>query len=591
MSHQFKGFHGKNIKNPKASEHSVATTSSSEISDYDSTVESRETTPVRNYSSGDINTIRRSDQGRAGVRRLIEQFSQSDSETSETENRTTRRRRSKQLEYQEIPPGGERELRKKMALQVQANNAMRVWTALIQDLKEILDEGDQALDANKPKEQLIGLLEGIEETSDNAWQSYEKVMEFQSSNVELEFVDITIAKNRLKSRVRKVTGHIKALKEDKQSNNTNTVHIVNPTGFGDLKLPEYDGDHCEFDSFESIFRKLINNGNLDEGGKAAHLLKCLKGEAKAYIGTDGTAAKTYEEIWSELRQRYGKAWRITRAAVKKMLDIPEPRNDSRDVVRYWNQIIDVCKSAERLNLTASSIILNTALLKLPAEYRGKLDEKLRPLSEDYILTRQMVAEPFNDVIAVELEKPSQIISTLGFNTSVGTANNQQFNRGKPKGKGGIKQFYCLLCQKKTNHTAAACNVYARGHQARNRLSVLGRCSNCSVPLDEHGPLCSHRAYCSAHPTQRHHYWLCDAGGNRGSHTHAITRPQFTPQQYQPQQYAPQHWPRGNNPRQQSQGYNQQAQGYNQQAQGYAQQHQGYPQQQHGQQYQQNKGSS
>ena len=168
MSHQFKGFHGKNIKNPNASEHSVATTSSSEISDYDSTVESRETTPVSNYSSGDINTIRRSDQGRAGVRRLIEQFSQSDSETSETENRTTRRRRSKQLEYQELPPGGERELRKKMALQVQANNAMRVWTALIQDLKEILDEGDQALDANKPKEQLIGLLEGIEETSDNA---------------------------------------------------------------------------------------------------------------------------------------------------------------------------------------------------------------------------------------------------------------------------------------------------------------------------------------------------------------------------------------------------------------------------------------
>ena len=56
------------------------------------------------------------------------------------------------------------------------------------------------------------------------------------------------------------------------------------------------------------------------------------------------------------------------------------------------------------------------LLKLPVDFRAKMDEKIKPLSKKYILTREIVAETFNDVIAGELEKPNNIVATLGFNT-------------------------------------------------------------------------------------------------------------------------------------------------------------------------------
>ena len=571
MNNPFKGFQDKDITSPRANRPNAAL--NSDFSSDDSQQESRETTPERNFSSGDVRAVINKDQ-KQGVRRLIEHFSHSDSDTAETNNRATRRRKSKSSEHQELPRGGERELKKNMAQQTQANNSYRIWEALVTDLKAELQEIQQALDANKQKEVLLGLLEGLEETAENSWIYYEELMGYQQNKeIILQYVDITIARNKLKSQVRKATGHIKALAEanssDKDKGN-NVLQIVNPQGFGDLDLPDFYGDFTEFESFEANFRKLIENGDLDDGKKSAHLLKSLKGEAKDYIGTDGTAAKTYEEIWTELRQRYGKKWRITRAAVKKFLDIPDPKNDSKDVVRYWNQIIDACKTADRIKLSASSIILNTALLKLPAEYRGRMDEKLRAVSEDYILTRNQVAEPFNDVIAIELEKPNQIVSTLGFNTSVGATNNQHHKK-KQKGNKGYKSF-CMLCQVKSNHQAASCPVYQRGQQARSRMMALGRCANCATVYDEHGPLCSHRAVCSAHPNQRHHYWLCDAGGNRGSLNHLASKMQ-QPQQNQGQpQQQPQHWPKSSNQRQQGQA--QPAYGYAQLSQGYAQPQQG-----------------
>ena len=44
---------------------------------------------------------------------------------------------------------------------------------------------------------------------------------------------------------------------------------------------------------------------------------------------------------------------------------------------------------------------------------------------------------------------------------------------------------------------------------RNRLVLLNKCQACSVPLDEHGCKCCHKAKCSNHPNAQHMFWTCD----------------------------------------------------------------------------------
>ena len=278
-------------------------------------------------------------------------------------------------------------------------------------------------------------------------------------------------------------------------------------------LPKFRGDYVEFDNFEATFKNLINNGSLDDGGKLAYLMHNLEGEAKDFIGRDGLAEKTYEDVWTELRSRYGKPWRITRAAVKGILDIKDPQDNAQDITRYWNQINEACKVAERIKLSATSIILNMALLKLPTDFRSKMDDKLKTVSDKYILTRAQVAEPFNDIIAGELDKPNTIIATLGFNTTTATGPNNNAKTGgynnKPYNRrGGDITLYCMLCSKKGNHKSHTCPKYTSGPAVQNRLRDMGRCIRCAVPFAEHGAECSHRVSCKAHPGQRHLFFAC-----------------------------------------------------------------------------------
>ena len=261
----------------------------------------------------------------------------------------------------------------------------------------------------------------------------------------------------------------------------------------------------------------------------------------------------YLSFWDELRSRYGKPWRVTRASVKKYNEISTPSDDPREVSKYWNQMIESCKTAERLGLTATSIILNTALLGLPGDYRKEMDDKLKLVSNDFKLTREMVAEPFNDVIAGQVDKSSKNLTTLGFNTSVSNINNnnnnnngsnggssngnnnsnKNYNNNKKHWKGKNNRnnmFYCLLCNGKTNHKTGFCPVYPRGQKARERMRALGRCIACSTLNSEHGAYCSHRVSCRDHPGQSHSYWLCDGNPHPGWQGNAQTAkaPQYPP---------------------------------------------------------------
>ena len=125
MNPSFKGFKESDCVNPRVSSQATIE-SQSELSDYDSTVESRETTPTRSYTPQVSTVQRRRKDSEVSVRRLIDHFSNSDSEASEGRPVQTRRKRSKHSDHIELPAGGEKELRKKMTTQVKANDTIRI---------------------------------------------------------------------------------------------------------------------------------------------------------------------------------------------------------------------------------------------------------------------------------------------------------------------------------------------------------------------------------------------------------------------------------------------------------------------------------
>ena len=173
----------------------------------------------------------------------------------------------------------------------------------------------------------------------------------------------------------------------------------------------------------------------------------------------------------------------------------------------------------------------------------------------------MTSEPFNDIIAGEVEKPSKIHATLGFNTLIQpNGYNSQSNippqqkiqnqnkqpNSKTRQRGGVKYHYCLLCSKKqgNNHKTWQCPVYSTGTLAKERMRLLNRCSQCAVPLTEHGSECSHRVHCNIHPQQRHTFWLCQNWNNNTVQQQQQQPPQNSSwqgqpsqQQYQQQQYS------------------------------------------------------
>ena len=535
---KFKGFNQDQILNPRQTSQNPDL--HSEGSEYDSTVESRETTPT-NSPPRVVDTVKRNRQATKGsVRQLVEQFSHSDSDSAEGTTSSIRRRRSSRTtDLIELPLGGERQLRKNMADQVKANEAIALWKAMSGLLTKTMDEADQAISDNLSKEALTGQSAAIVTSEADSQEAWEEVEHFKSNtNVELNYITLLVAKKKEKTRSSKIRGHIAALTVQPAVSESTVVRVVQPTSFGNLKLPDYSGDYTEFDGFYSHWTALIENGNLDEGGKKAHLLLSLKGDAKAYIGTDSLAHKSYEEIWSDLRNRYGKPWRVTRAAVKKVMDIQDPSEGPKDISRYWNELMEACKIAERLKLTASGVILNMGLLKLPVDFRAKMDEKLKLVSADYILTRDLVSEPFNDIIAGEIERPNSIMATIGFNTAVQPVSDQQgaAQRKRPSNRTGKQVFHCLLCGKdKAPHKTWQCTTFRTGVANQNRMRGLNRCQHCAVPLNEHGNDCSHRSKCRQHPTQRHNFWLCPNFDN------TRTTSQY-PQQQQPRQQVQQQYP-------------------------------------------------
>ena len=180
MKPSFKGFKGYN-KDTAGATTSQTTNSTAELSEDDSSLSSREssreTSPSNGLTPGD-KAQRKSQDNRSVVRRLVDHFSNSDSDTAGKASYTTRRKKSKTLQHTELPSGGEREIRRKMATQNQADEAIKLWKALAELLKTTLDEADQALDRNESRGPLLGHKAGIVALEDNFTKVWERAQSY-----------------------------------------------------------------------------------------------------------------------------------------------------------------------------------------------------------------------------------------------------------------------------------------------------------------------------------------------------------------------------------------------------------------------------
>ena len=308
---RFEGFREEQITNPRESTSQADSSSNSEVSDFETAADTEETTPTRSYSNPKVNTVQKKRSEKSAVRQLIEHFSSDSEATSET-TRLTRKRKSLTAEHIELPPGGEKEIRRKMADQGKADQLVQVYQAMSGEFATSMNETDQTLNNDPSRSVMVGHMVSLNaefEDLEIYWKKIEEINE--KPGVNLEFVNLVLARNKLKTRYNRVKGLIQASTEKDSNAAPTAFKIMNPTSFGNILLPDFSGDYVEFDNFEALFKNLINNGSLDDGGKLAHLLHHLKGEAREFIGHDGLAEKTYEQVWLELKSRYGKPWRIT----------------------------------------------------------------------------------------------------------------------------------------------------------------------------------------------------------------------------------------------------------------------------------------
>ena len=122
-----------------------------------------------------------------------------------------------------------------MAEQVKANKAIELWKAMSGLLIQAMDEADKAISDNLSKEALTGQSAAIETSEADSQATWEQVEHFNSnSHVELDYITLLVAK-----RSSKIRGHIAALTAKPTASDSTVVRVVQPTSFGNLKLPDY----------------------------------------------------------------------------------------------------------------------------------------------------------------------------------------------------------------------------------------------------------------------------------------------------------------------------------------------------------------
>ena len=223
----------------------------------------------------------------------------------------------------------------------------------------------------------------------------------------------------------------------KENSNSNKYLIENLKAIKDnlqsahapsLELPTYEGDTIKFIPFKTTFHRTLLALNIPKELWASHLVACLKGPAKDYIGAGEQWFNRYEELWQNLEDKYANSWNLNYTTISKFFTKTLTSEDPEQVNAFINDQILNLENVKLLKLTPENIGIIYMMHQLPVASRDIMRNamKLRkPNSKITDFTVEEFRQIFNETIGTIIEE-NKDVSTFSFKNQASMAKQQTY---------------------------------------------------------------------------------------------------------------------------------------------------------------------
>ena len=122
-----------------------------------------------------------------------------------------------------------------------------------------------------------------------------------------------------------------------------------------LELPLFYGEITAYQAFKKNFIYLINQVTGPKHLWATHLVTCMRGEAKEYVGDSTRWFDKYDDLWESLDDKYGNAWVLNTDTVRGLFGVPPPPPELQPTIKFFFAMLQALQAIEDLGLTTTQI--------------------------------------------------------------------------------------------------------------------------------------------------------------------------------------------------------------------------------------------
>lgn len=247
-----------------------------------------------------------------------------------------------------------------------------------------------------------------------------------------------------------------------------------------LELPQFNGNHLEWQSFWEQFVAAVHNADLPDVSKFTYLRSLLKGEAKSAIQGLSLSGQHYSHACSILQKRFGRPEKIIFTHIQELLSWDIPKLEKGNLWNFYDKLISHVRSLDVLGISGKQygVILTPLILsRLPQDIRiqwarvGESHESdLEYLLE--FLQKELECRERSQTFSKEpVQKEAHGISTSSTATALHTSSS------KP---------VCGVC-KRPGHPTQKCFRISKG-PIQDRKAALFKarlCYKCLSSIDGH----------------------------------------------------------------------------------------------------------